>query len=156
MSGSPRVSRMSDRGLTTNLQYVLSLSIAAILITGLLFAGTEFVGDRQRNVVESELRVIGQHVTSDIERADRLARAGTGADELTINRSYPARVAGQPYRVNLTDSVLRLTTDDPEVTVDINVTVHVGNGVADANFRGGDIAVVYDPAADELEVVSDG
>jgi hypothetical protein len=147
---------MAERALTTTLQYVLSLSIAAILITSLLFAGTEFVGDRQRSVVDAELRVIGQHVASDIERADRLARAGTGADRLAINSSYPNRIAGQAYRMNVSNSGVRLSTSNPDVTVVINLSVRVSNGVRETIFRGGDVAITYDPGADRLVVTSDG
>jgi len=147
---------MAERALTTNLEYVLSLSIAAILITGLLFAGTEFVGDRQRNVVDAEMRVIGQHVASDIERADRLARAGTGADRLAINSSYPKRIAGLAYRLNVSNSGVRLSTSDPDVEVEVNLSVRVSNGVEETNFRGGDITITYDRSADQLVVTSDG
>jgi len=114
---------MNDRAVSSTLNYVLSLSIATLLVTGLLLAGGTFVEDRQEQVIRSELRVIGQQVASDINRADRLLSAGNGATRVTIRQSFPEQITGTGYdiRVNPGDNELVLRSEDPAVRAEIRV-----------------------------------
>lgn len=155
---------MTDRAVTTTLEYALSLAIATLVVTGLLVAGADFVSDQRERVVRSELRVVGQQLASDVQRADRLARAGTGADLLTLNASYPDRVAGVGYTVEVIPDAkpvvagdqrqLALSSHSEDVTV--TVRMRVESNLASTSVPGGDVAIVYD-ATDSppvLEVVS--
>lgn len=66
---------MSDRGTSTTLSYVLTLSIATVLVGGLIVAGSTFVKDNREEVIRQELQVIGEHIASNIEQVDRYAVA---------------------------------------------------------------------------------
>lgn len=120
---------MNDRAVSSTLNYVLSLSIATLLVTGLLVAGGTFVEDRQKGVIRSELSVIGQQVASDINRADRLLTAGRGDTRVVVNQSFPKRITGSGYDIHLNtgdpldpgDDTLALVSQDPEVRVVIHV-----------------------------------
>jgi len=120
---------MNDRGVSSTLNYVLSLSIATLLVTGLLVAGGTFVEDRQKEVMRSELNVIGQQVASDINRADRLLTAGQGDTRVVVNQSFPKRITGSGYDILLStgdpldpsDDTLTLVSQDPEVQVEVHV-----------------------------------
>jgi len=114
---------MNDRAVSSTLNYVLSLSIATLLVTGLLIAGGTFVEDRQREVIRSELSVVGQQVASDINRADRLLTAGRGDTRVVVDQSFPEQITGSGYGILLNpgDDELVLRSEAPEVRVEIHV-----------------------------------
>lgn len=150
---------MTDRGVSTTLSYVLTLSIAAVLVTGLITAGGAFVQDQRDQVIREELRVIGEHLAGNIEAVDRYARA---SDELTrarINRTLPRQVTGSSYTVRLRpnggDPHLWLNSTRPEVSVQVNVTVH--NPVSSETVTDGgritvECVVSSPPDCDNLEI----
>ncbi|WP_372479086.1 hypothetical protein ACAH01_10100 [Halomicrobium sp. HM KBTZ05] len=138
---------MNDRAVSSTFSYVLSLAIATMLVTGLLVASGSFVEDRQRQVVRSELQVIGQQVSADIARADRLVRASDDPADATvrIEQQFPARITGTTYRLELVATpspTIRLRSSSPEV----RVTVGVQNRTALSNSSadGGTVVVGYD------------
>lgn len=151
---------MTDRGMSTTLSYVLTLGIAAVLVTGLITAGGTFVQDRREQVIREELRVIGEHVAGNVERVDRYARASDTLSEARITQALPRQATGSRYSVTLRenggDPVLWLNSSRPSVSVALNVTVH--NDVATESVAdGGRITVecvVPSPpgACDELEI----
>jgi hypothetical protein len=147
---------MNDRAVSSTLNYVLSLAIAALLVTGLLIASGSFVEDRQEQVIRSELRVIGQQVASDIARADRLVTASDDPANATVSvdQQFPDRITGTTYRLTLVeqeDPELVLTTTSP----DVEVTVDVQNrtSVSESSVDGGTVVVTYDGS--DLEVHND-
>ncbi|MFC6864527.1 hypothetical protein ACFQGE_13805 [Halomicroarcula sp. GCM10025817] len=136
-----------DRAVSTALGYVLTLSIASLLVTGLLVAGSGFVEDRREQVVREELTVIGQQVGSDLARADRLVLAAdSSGGDLTVqlNRTYPDRVTGSPYRIAVDKSSEQvvLAASKPEVTVTVGVTHETP--LRDSSADGGNIQLAYD------------
>lgn len=144
---------MADRGTALALGYVLTLAIALVLVGGLFVAGGEFLEDERKQVVRQELEVIGQHLAANVEMADRLVQAGDDTSTVTLNRSFPERVTGTTYRVELvsgSDPTLRLNATDPEVSVEIEIdnTTSLRRSTA----TGGDVSVVYDPSTDELVI----
>lgn len=144
---------MTDRAVSTTLNYVLSLGIATLLITGLLLAGGTFVDDRRENVVRSELTVVGQQLAADLARADRLVTASAGSPDVRVEQSLPERITGVMYRVRLQeapDQRLVLNTTELDVSVAVNVTTRTS--LADSGAEGGDMAIVYDTSDDHLEV----
>lgn len=143
---------MTDRAVSSALNYVLSLGIAALLTTGLLMAGGDFVSDRQEQVVRSELEVIGQQVAADIHRADRLATAGRGSPTVRLNQTIPERITGSAYQITLDagDAELELQSTDPQVFV--RVQLQTAAGLRDSAASGGVVVVTYHAGADELEV----
>lgn len=143
---------MNDRGVSTTLNYVLSLGIASLLVTGLLLAGGTFVEDRQRQVIRSELSVIGEQIASDVNRADRLLTAGNVATTVTVNQSFPTRLTGTGYDIELNQAngELVLSSVDPEV--EVSVTVETESTLVDSNADGG--IVVVQSTGNELEITN--
>lgn len=144
-----------DRAVSTALGYVLTLSIATLLVTGLLVAGSGFVDDRREQVVRDELTVIGQQVSADLARADRLVGAAdsSGASlTVAVNKTYPDRVTGSAYQVELDPSNDRLvlSSDSPEITISIDIVHRTDLGASTAD--GGIIQVAYDSSTGELVI----
>lgn len=150
--GPRRVSQMSnERAVSTTLSYVLTLAIATLLITGLIIAGGTYVDSQREQVIRDELTVTGQQIASDIERADRMVRAGDSVATVRTNQSFSNTVTGTPYRVTLDDSAdaVVLNATNPDVTV--RVALAVETDLADDNsVLGGDLQVRY--TGSELEV----
>lgn len=145
---------MSDtRAVSTTLAYVLSLAIATLLITGLIIAGGSYVDTQREQVIRDELTVVGQQLAADIERADRLVRAGTaGSTTVRTNRTFSNRVTGESYRLTLVPSeqTLVLNTTTPDVTVRVGIANETALGASAA--RGGTVQIRYDQGDDHLEV----
>lgn len=141
---------MSDRGVSVTVNYVLSLAITAVLISGLLFATANIMEDRQETVLRGELDVVGERISAGIETADRLHR--TGAEEVILEVAAPDRVAGEGYaiEVNASRRVVILETADPAVVVE--VPFNNETAVVSSTVTGGDVDVVRSGA--ELEVRS--
>lgn len=132
---------MSERAVSSTLNYVLALSIAALLVGGLLFAGSQFVITQRDVVVEEEMSVIGQQVASNIEMADRLANASQGSTTVQVNRTFPTTVSRSQYNIRLDpdDSQVVLTSTNPEQTVRINVTSNTE--LSESTASGGEVTV---------------
>jgi len=143
------------RAVSTTVSYTLTLAISALLVTGLIVAGGDYVDDRQEQVVRGELTVIGQQIVSDIAQADRLAGARTGPTTIKLNQSFPERVTGTGYRITLDPN-----SGDPEVelqSVDPKIRVTVGlvneTSVKQSTTNGGRVQVYYDSSGDDkLEI----
>lgn len=148
---------MSDdeRAVSITLNYVLAIAISAVLVTGLLIAGGNFVGDQQESVVRNELSVVGQRLAADLERVDRMVAAGDDVDAARINRSLPTAAVGERYDIELDASAepeLVLTADGADVSV--SVTISNRTPLADSSVRSGSVAVVYDPTGGSGGVIT--
>lgn len=155
--GSPGGFAADRRGVSTAIGYVLTLSVATLLVGGLLVGLGGFVDDQRTGTARDELRVIGQQVASDLSAADRLARVGSPT-EVRVDRQLPDSVTGATYWIEITDGGspgglvrIELRTTNPDVTVALSV--HVETGVVDSSVGGGDLAVRLDGSG-ELEVYS--
>lgn len=141
------------RGVSTAVGYVLVLGIVTLLVTGLLYASSDFVADQREQTVRNELRVLGQQVADDLAAADRLVRASDGATVVTVTRALPETVTDTTYTVEVVPgagppTTIVLTSADPEVEVE--VTVRVESDVVASTVAGGRIDVVH--TASGLEV----
>lgn len=143
---------MTDRGVSTTLNYVLSLSIAVLLVGGLLIAGSNFVTTQRDVVIQEEMEVVGHQLASNVEQADRLVNASEGSTTVQVNQTYPDSVTRSQYDVRLDAdaSQLVLSSSDPEHTVRVNVTTSTDLG--DSTADGGEISVRYDASADQLVI----
>lgn len=133
---------MSDRATSTTLSYVLTLSIATLLVGGLIVAGSTFVEDRREQVIRQELKVIGEHVAGNIDQVDRYARAADSLERATLNQTFPDDVTGATYDLRLvggSDPRLFLNATQPDVSVNVNVTAQTT--IADSDADGGTIVV---------------
>lgn len=145
-----------DRAVTVTLNYILVLAISATLVAGLLFAGGTFVEDQRERVIGDELNVVGNHIASDIEQVDRMVQASHDTpDRAEINQTFQRTVSGTTYDVALESDPdqLVLTSNSPEVTVEIPLTVQTD--IEESFAFGGETSVRYDPTADAL-VIGDG
>lgn len=145
-----------ERAVSTTLGYTLNLTVATLLVSGLLIAGGGFVEDQRERTARSQLQVIGQQVAADVAAADRLANTGGTIDSVIVGRDLPETVTGAGYSIavksDATGAYLTLSMTSPDVTVRVNVTNETS--VAETGISGGDVRVVYDPSTDELEVQS--
>jgi hypothetical protein len=145
-----------ERAVSFTLNYVLTLGIAALLVTGLIVAAGDYVGSQRESVVRSELEVVGHQLAAAIEQADRLVRAGD-TEELRLNHSAPSEVARSTYTVAVDpgspESDLQLNATELDVTV--TVEAETTTSLAATSVEGGSVTIEYDTTADELEVTDD-
>lgn len=143
----------TERGTSTTLSYVLTLSIATLLVAGLILAGSTFVQDHREQVIRQELQVVGEHLASNIEQVDRYAAASDGLTDAKIRQQLPNRVTGSQYDVILRDSgdpTLYLNATNPDVEVQIDVETQAD--VTTETFAGGgEIAVECEVSANQCD-----
>jgi hypothetical protein len=153
--------RRDDRGVSTTLGYILNLTVATLVVTGLLVAGGDMVADQREQTTRSELRVIGQQLAADLVAADELAATmdGDGDDTLRIERQLPREVAGRTYSVELRNPgsdqpYLRLSATGTDVSVRVELALETP--VVESSVNGQQILIRYaNPDGDsthELEV----
>lgn len=146
---------MDRRAVSTTLSYTLTLTIATLLVTGLVIAGSDFVNDRREQVIREELEVIGQQVAADLAQGDRLVRAADSSSP-TVNliRNYPERVARTGYQLTLdtTNDEIVLKSVDPEITVTVGMKTSTSI-TTDTSVNGGKANIVY--TGSQLEVQND-
>lgn len=153
-ASAPPMTVQDVRGVSTTMGYVLSIAVITLLLTGVLFATTDFVDDQREQTVRNELRVLGQQIAADVAAADRLAGASDGGTVVTIERDLPQRVTGSSYSIEVDPgagppTTIVLSSSHPDVTVD--VTVWVETTVGASTVPGGGIEVVYTGSALEVQ-----
>lgn len=142
---------IGTRGVSTTLSYVLTLSITALLISGLLIGTGTLVEDRRESVARDELRVIGQHASARFMAADRLA--ATDPTELVVEGQFPDQVAGSTYtvRVNSSSPQSRLYLSASDIDAAVEVSFVTRRPLVETTVIGGDLQMTL-TAAGELEV----
>ncbi|MFB6125117.1 MAG: hypothetical protein ABEJ59_04075 [Halanaeroarchaeum sp.] len=132
-----------DRGVSTVFGYTLNVAIATILVTGLLFAAGSVVDDQRQQAVRSELTVVGQRFTANLETADRLSRSGEDAS-VRLETHLPRTVAGVGYRIDVVTTGGTATAVARTETPDVRVTVPIANEtpVQATSVSGGPLVVV--------------
>jgi len=152
-----------DRGVSVTVNYVIALSITAVLISGLLIAGSGYVENERDRVVREELEVVAEQLAAGIDDADRLARATTATPELRVGVDLPDRVASETYRIEITNqSVLgtqpfryELTLRSAQSDVSVTLTVSTLVPLSETSVNGGWVVVELDGGEGAL-VVSEG
>ena len=86
-----------DRAVTVAITHVLTVGIATVLITGLLFGAGTMLDTQREDSTEASLEVIGERLAGDIASADRMANDST----LTIRTEHQRVAGGSPYTVTL-------------------------------------------------------
>lgn len=145
---------MADRAVSTVLGYTLTIGISAVLIVGLLGAGSAFVDDQRAQVVDAELTVIGERLAADIATADRLARSSGANPTVVVVSELPDAVAGSDYRVTVRATDGNASLELSTRSLDRSVVVPVANttAVASGTVGGGTLSIAYDASSDRLEV----
>lgn len=146
---------MTDRATSTLLSYTLTLSIAALIVAGVLVSAGGFVDDEIERSARAELEVVGNRIASDVAAVDRLAMADADST-VRLSVALPTHVAGQSYRIEFVDlagsrASVNLSTTDP--AIDVAVTVNLDNSIRETSLSGGDILLMYDGT--QLEVARD-
>jgi hypothetical protein len=162
MSGprGPRTLDRDRRAVSTTVNYVISLGVALLLVTGMLIAAGDFLDGQRTQTTENELEVVGQQIAGDISSAGRLANASENS-EFTLERSYPETAAGNDYSLTITTAAgvtdgheLTLESSGPNVEVVVPFTTMKPVDSPPVNLRGGDVEISYDPATGRLVVAS--
>lgn len=89
--------RTDDRGVQYTVSHALTFGITAILMLGLLSAAGTLLHDQQTYAVRQQLTDVGGQLADHIHEVGRLDQLGTGGG-VTLETTFPARVAGEPYR----------------------------------------------------------
>lgn len=152
---SRRESGRDDRAVSFTVSYVLTIAIAVLLVSGILFTAGELVRDQRDGAIRDEGSVVADETAATVMAVDRLARMGSEST-VSVAVPLPRTFSGQPYSVTLreTDSgpVVVVRTDSPAVAVTLPVVVE--EPVTDSTVSGGPARVVYDPASG-LELVEE-
>lgn len=142
-----------DRAVSTTVSYVLTLSITALLVSGLLLAAGGLVDDQRERATRTELEVFGQRIADGVADADRLA--ATTDERVRVRVDLPERAAGTGYSVDVEPSAdaahpheLVLRSGGAETTV--SVAIGTRAPLADARVSGGSVLIAYDGSTGEL------
>ncbi|WP_363465778.1 DUF7266 family protein [Halogeometricum borinquense] len=149
-----------NRGVSTTLGYVLTLSITAVLVSGLLIGTGQYVDDQRRQVADRELSVLSERIAARTADIDRMARAGDGTNEVRVRIDLPRTVAGEPYRIEVSEPTvttprthdITLTTGQTDQSV--TVSLRTGLDIEAESLSGGNLVVVYNPADGRLSFES--
>lgn len=142
----------TDRGVSVTLSYVILLGVATTMLIAAFTVVSGMVDSQMNHAVQDELTVIGQSLSGDIERADRLYRStDDNASTIELESRLPSHVSGKTYRVVVNGTsqelTLRTITPDTAITVPINAT---SLATANRSLTGGPIEIVLEN--DALEV----
>jgi len=149
MRRTDRSVRVGDRGVSTTVNYILGLSIMFLLTTGLFIAGGDFVDDQRDRAIRSELQVVGQQVANDVARVSRSVE-GAGippTGTVSVTQQVPGKVAGTTYAIEVesspTNSRLLLSTENPDITVIVDLVDRPGIDYVNSTLDGGTYRIVY-------------
>lgn len=146
-----------DRAVSVTVGYVLTLSIGAVVLAGVVVGVSGVVDSQTDRAVAADLSVVGQTTVSNLESADRLARAaeadrpdGAGEVRVSVDVDLPTRVAGIPYRIAIDDERVTLRTDNPDASVSVR---HAADLDAEStSVRGGPLQITYTDETGQLVV----
>lgn len=137
---------MTDRAVSVTVNYVMTITIATLLLSGLVVSTGGLIESQSEEAIRSELDVLGQQLAADLGSADRLAAVATGNNaEVRLESALPTRVAGTGYTIDVTGDTIVLRTTDPEVSVSVQFTVSEGMVVeTERTVRGGNVLIEWD------------
>jgi len=111
------------RAVSIAITHALTLAITAVLISGLLIGAGQLLDRQENRVTRAQFDEIGGDVLSHVNSLDRLDRTGTQVN-VTVEPSYPSRVVGEPYQINITD-------DDSEFPFDTEYALVIDSDALD-------------------------
>lgn len=86
------------RAVTPALSHVLTISITALLLVGLMMAAGNSLDSQREHTARTQLETIGNRLASELARVDTLGQYGGQA---SIRTRHPAQIAGGGYDVAL-------------------------------------------------------
>lgn len=133
-----------DRAITVTTGFVINLGIATTLIAIMFFLFQGVFLSAQDQTAGSEMRIVGEKISTELQKADRLAQKGDGNLEIDLPEFE------QSYRVNITGDKkgqIILKSRATEVTVNYSVSSDiVDDGYG--NVAGGRIVMEYSDTGD--------
>ena len=135
-----------DRGVSTAVSYILAIGITVILVSGLVVGMNSMMGSQSDRALDSELRVIGEGLGSEITSVDRVAMNANEGDTHIMRIEAPMFVAGEPYRIELdpnegeSHARLVLITSERQHTVFLNTR----SEIAHSSVQGGTLWIATD------------
>jgi len=134
-----------NEGVSITTGFILNMGIAFIAISIMLLTMQGPMEEITESTRETQIRVTGEAIVADFERADRLVRSLDDPD-IEVEIEQP----NVEYSVNVSSDELHMMTDN------LNVTVEYGGEKAldpDSDFSSSaDASITYDDSADELVV----
>ncbi|WP_138005352.1 DUF7266 family protein [Halalkalirubrum salinum] len=154
-----------DRAVSVTVSYVIQIGISTVLLTGLLIGAGSLIDRQTTGVATTELEVNGNRLAGDLMAADRLGAVayGTnttatvtdpGATTVRVNVDLPRSIAGEPYRIEVTETAIVLSVDRHDLTVSVPYEPLYSDSIGTTAFQGGPVTVtaVYDDPGVRLEV----
>lgn len=144
-----------DRGVSTAVGYVLALAITALLISGLIVAGGNFLDGQRDRVVRDQLNVLGERVASGVENADRMAGAADDSPVVFVRVALPSRAASTQYRIRVDNTTGAMASDRPyaydlvleavgsEAAIEQRVPIRTHHRMIERTVTSGDVVVGY-------------
>lgn len=141
-----------ERGVSTAVSYILAIGITVILVSGLVVGMNSMMGSHSDRAVDSELRVIGEGLGTEITSVDRIAMSASPDDKHVMRVEAPMFIAGEPYRIELEPgnsdhARLRLITTERQHTVFLDNR----SEIQASSVHGGTIWIVTDGEKLSLE-----
>ncbi|WP_137289648.1 DUF7266 family protein [Natronorubrum halophilum] len=149
----------TDRGVSIALTHVLTIGIATILIAMLLMSGSTLLESETDRSARTALETVGERLAGEIANVDQI---GNESEDVTITAEHPRSIANSQYTVELlgrsddacsershllADSenpCIRLTAQDPDVTVYVPVAIDGSVSGSGNSVAGGTIEITYD------------
>jgi hypothetical protein len=143
-----------DRGVSSNVSYVLTLTIMTLLLTGLALSSGAVIDDERSRVIRAQLEVLGERLASDLTSADQLARR-TGTDTtMRTTSDLPDQVVSRSYSISIRSAGAGSSNiyeiDMIAGTVETTVEVYSLTDIETGSTPGGPVEIVY--TGSELEV----
>lgn len=147
MNGSiPETFAIDTRGTSTQIAYVLSVAIAAILASVLIASMSGIIADEQSSAAEYEMDSAGERLASQIQDVDRVADGNP--NDIELDAEPPRSVSNKQYDITLEEEQLRLETSDEEQST---IALRIQNAEIDeTTVDGGPVKIVYDTENNEI------
>jgi len=132
-----------EKAVSITAGFIINLGIATTLIALMFFLFQGLFTQVQDDTAGSEIRVVGEKVSAELEKADRLAQQGNGTIETklpTFEQSYRLTITGE------SDGQVILNSGSVQTDVNYSVRSDIVDEYSAAN--GGTINIRYENAGD--------
>jgi hypothetical protein len=132
-----------EKAVSITAGFIINLGIATTLIALMFFLFQGLFTQVQDDTAGSEMRVVGEKVSAELEKADRLAQEGNGTITTrlpTFERSYTMTITGE------NDGQVILNSGSAQVSVNYSVKSDIDDEYGNSN--GGRIEMRYENVGD--------
>jgi FlaG/FlaF family flagellin (archaellin) len=139
-----------DRAVTSAVEYVLTIAIATILVTGLVIAATGHVNEQRSRTTTAQMDVVGQQIAGSLETADRMVRMADSVSDLTVTEELPDQILANSYTATIDASEISVDSPVAEETVTVEYETETSVDPTPVAVRGGEIEITL--SGSDLEV----